>query len=91
MHKVLAATLVAGALSLSSLDSGAARAAVLFQNDFNSPSNYVPGGALNGDISSQAVNSLFGTSFQNSFTVETLRISGGTTFSDPSGTGISRW
>lgn len=85
MHRVLVAALVAGALSL--FDSGSAKAAILFQNDFNSPSNYVPGGALNGDISSQTVNTLFGTSFQNSFTVETLRISGGTTFSDPSGTG----
>lgn len=85
MFRVVFATLIAGALSL--FDSGSVRAAILFSNDFNSPTNYIPGGALNGDISSQTVNSLHGTSFQNSFTVETLRISGGTTFTDASGTG----
>lgn len=79
------AALTAAALSVFA--SGIAKAAILFQNDFNSPTGYVPGGALNGDISSQSVNSLHGTSFQNSFTVETLRVSGGTTFSDPSGIG----
>lgn len=64
-----------------------AHAVLLFSEDFDTPIGYIPGAALNGDISSQTVNSLHGTSFQNSFTVETLRIAGGTTFSDPSGTG----
>lgn len=85
MLRIFVATLIAGVLSL--FDGGAARAAVLFQNNFDTPTNYIPGSQLNGDISSQTVNALHGTSFQNSFTVETLRISGGSTFSDPSGIG----
>lgn len=63
-----------------------AQAVVLFDEDFDTPVGY-NGTQLNGDITGQTVNSLHGTSFQNSFTVETLRVAGGTTFSDPSGTG----
>ncbi len=73
-------------VGIASLMSLSAQAVVLFEEDFDTPVGYT-GNALNGDLSSKKVNSLHGTSFQNSFTVETLRIAGGKTFSDPSGTG----
>lgn len=73
-------------LGIASLASFSAEANILFAEDFDTPVGYF-GTRLSGDLSGQTVNSLHGTSFQNSFTVETLRIAGGTTFSDPSGTG----
>ena len=75
-------------VGIASLASLSAQAVVLFDENFDTPVGYI-GDLLNGDLSGpgQTVNSLHGTSFQNSFSVETLRISGGTTFSDPSGTG----
>ncbi len=81
--KRLLTVLLFGIVSVVSVS---AQSIVLFNENFDTPVGYL-GGALNGDLSGQTVNSLHGTSFQNSFTVETLRISGGTTFSDPSGTG----
>ena len=73
-------------VGIASLASLSAQAVVLFDENFDTPVGYI-GTALNGDLSGQTVNSLHGTSFQNSFTVETMRIASGTTFSDPSGTG----
>lgn len=71
---------------ITPLVSLSAQAAILFNEDFDTPVGYV-GSRLGGDLSQQKVNSLHGTSFQNSFTVETLRVSDGITFSDPSGIG----
>ena len=84
MKRLLTATYLS--VGIASLIGLPAQAGVLFSEDFNTPVNYV-GTRLNGDLSGQKVNFLHGTAFQNSFSVETLRIAGGTTFSDPSGKG----
>lgn len=66
---------------------------VLYNQDFESPSGFVPNGP---DISQQAVNTLYGNqppgfSFAQQFTVETLRIGGtqafGTGYLDPAAIG----
>lgn len=67
---------------------GTAASVTLFQNNFESPTGItIPSGCC-GDASQQQVNALFGTAFQQTFTVETLAIHGPQgVYSDPSGIG----
>lgn len=65
----------------------AAAATVVYQNDFNSPSGWIDQSGNGTGISFQSVNSLFGASFQQTFTVETVRIAGNSNYNDPTGTG----
>ena len=60
----------------------------LFQNDFEAPTGIlIPSGCCS-DATQQTVNSLFGTAFDQTFTVETLAINGpAEVYSDPSGIG----
>lgn len=61
---------------------------LLFDQDFESPSGIVVGDLCCTDISQQLVNSLYGTAFQQTFTVETLAINGPAgLYSDPGGEG----
>ena len=71
---------------------GAGAATLLYQNDFESPNGFVDTTGV--DVSQQTVDSLYslaGFQYQQTFTVETLHITGGAAFgtgySDPEGTG----
>lgn len=75
------------ALAAAGAASAAGAATIVYQNDFNAPLNWVDQ-SLNGTgISFQQVNSLFGSGFRQTFTVETIKIAGNANYSDPSGTG----
>jgi hypothetical protein len=74
--------------------AGALGATLLYSNDFESPAGFVD--TTGKDVSQQTVDSLYslaGFQFQQTFTVETLHITGGVAFgtgySDPAGTGGS--
>lgn len=72
------------ALSLAAaLEANAAT--VVFQNDFEAPVGYVDNGS---GLTQQQVNSLFGSAFQQTFTVETLNVTHAN-YSDPQGVGGS--
>ncbi len=77
------------ALLLAGLPANAAAAPILlFQNDFESPTGIVIPSGCCGDASQQSVNSLYGTAFQQTFTVETLAVNGPqNVYTDPSGQG----
>jgi len=62
-------------------------ATVVFQNDFNAPVGWVDQTGIGTGVSAQSVNSLYGSSFQQTFTVETLKVAGNPQYSDPAGTG----
>ena len=69
--------------------SGQANAAtIIFQNDFNNPTGFINGaGSGYTDLSQQQVNDLYGSTFAQSFTVETIQINPSQLYSDPSGIG----
>jgi len=73
------------ALSLLFIGSVQAETRILFSENFNAPSGYTDFEELS--WSYQSVNTLFGSEFQNTFDVETLRIAGSAKFGDPTGTG----
>ncbi len=81
------------AVALTALTpSGGLAATILYSNDFESPVGFVD--TTGKDVSQQTVDSLYslaGFQFQQTFTVETLHITGGVAFgtgySDPAGTG----
>jgi hypothetical protein len=78
------------AMAFTALGAGGAGAApiLLFEQDFESPSGILIGNACCTDISQQFVNTLFGTAFQQAFTVETIAIHGPSgLYSDPGGEG----
>ena len=80
---VVAATL-AGLL----VPAAASAEVILFQNNFEAPTGIVIPFGCCGDASQQQVNTLYGTSFQQTFTVETLSINGPQgVYDDPSGIG----
>jgi len=62
---------------------------IVYQNDFNSPSGFISGYGGYTDVSQQSVNALYGSTFQQTNTVETIHIAGSSLYSDPSGTGGS--
>ena len=62
---------------------------IVYQNDFDAPSGFIAGFGGYTDVSQQSVNTLFGSTFQQTNTVETIRITGSALYSDPSGTGGS--
>ncbi len=62
-------------------------AVVVYQNDFNTPAGWVDQSGNGTGISFQSVNSMYGSAFQQTFTVETIRLAGNANYSDPSGTG----
>jgi hypothetical protein len=69
---------------------GAAKGTILYQNNFESPSQDPPAdlGAYCPDISSSTVNFFYGPEFQQTNTVETIAINGpADQYSDPSGIG----
>lgn len=72
-------------VALSILSAPASAAVIVYQNDFNAPSGFVTGSYT--DVSQQTVNSLYGAGFDQTNTVETIRIAGSALYSDPSGTG----
>lgn len=85
---LVALTLGAG----GALSPAVSAATLLYQNDFESPNGFVD--TTSHDVSQQTVDSLYslsGFQFQQTFTVETLHITGGAAFgtgySDPAGTG----
>ena len=86
---------VLGPLAMAAIAAAAAvvaapparAAVVVYQNDFNSPTGWTDQSGNGTGISFASVNSLFGAAFQQTFTVETLRIAGNANYSDPSGTG----
>lgn len=82
----IAGLAVAGLLALG-LAPLAQAATVVYQNDFNSPVGWVDGSGNGTGISFAQVNSMFGSAFQQTFTVETIQIAGNANYSDPSGTG----
>lgn len=85
MKKFMAASVVGTVLGLC----GQANAAtIIFQDDFNSPAGFVNGaGSGYTDVSQQQVNDLYGSTFAQAFTVETIQINPSQLYSDPSGTG----
>jgi len=74
-----------GALVLASTPSWSAT--VVYQNDFNSPVGWTDMSGNGTGISFTPVNTLYGSAFQQTFTVETIKIAGNANYSDPSGTG----
>lgn len=80
------------ALPLAALSLGLALAlpvpaAVVYQNDFNNPVGWTDQSGNGTGISFANVNTLYGSAFQQTFTVETIKIAGNPQYSDPSGTG----
>lgn len=65
--------------TLAALPAGATT--VIYQNDFEAPAGFIggfaTGGVIYADTSQQSVNALYGASFGQTFTVETLNVSGG--------------
>jgi len=59
----------------------------VYTNNFDAPVGWVDQSGNGTGLSAQSVNSLFGPGFQQTFTVETIRIAGNPSYSDPSGTG----
>jgi PEP-CTERM motif-containing protein len=75
-------------LIILALPTSSAAAVTLFQNDFESPVGIIIPFGCCGDASQQNVNTLYGTSFQQTNTVETLAINGPqNVYSDPDGIG----
>ncbi len=80
--------LIPTAIALAALLAGAAQAAtIVYQNDFNSPVGWTDQSGNGTQISFAQVNSLYGSAFQQTFTVETIKVAGNANYSDPSGTG----
>ncbi len=76
------------AIALAALLAGAAQAAtIVYQNDFNSPVGWTDQSGNGTQISFAQVNSLYGSAFQQTFTVETIKLAGNANYSDPAGTG----
>ena len=82
----LACWAVAGLLALG-LAPTAQAATIVYQNDFDSPVGWADGSGNGTGVSFAQVNSMYGSAFQQTFTVETIRIAGNANYSDPSGTG----
>lgn len=68
------------------LGSSTASAGLIYQNNFDNPVNWVESRSYQ-DMSQQSVNALFGSTFAQTNTVETIKTHGGSYYSDPSGTG----
>ena len=84
-------TRAARSLAVAGLMLGALAAAqaatIVYQNDFNNPVGWVDGSGNGTGISFAQVNSMYGSAFQQTFTVETIQIAGNANYTDPSGTG----
>jgi PEP-CTERM motif len=65
----------------------ASAATIVYQNDFNAPTGWTDMSGNGTGLSYAQVNSLYGSAFQQTFTVETIKIAGNSFYSDPSGTG----
>ena len=87
--RVSSARLVAvGLLGVLAIPAITSADVILFQNNFEAPTGIVIPSGCCGDASQQQVNALYGTSFQQTFTVETLAINGPqNVYDDPSGIG----
>ena len=83
--------LIPTAIALAALLGGLAQptqaATIVYQNDFNAPVGWTDQSGNGTQISFAQVNSLYGSAFQQTFTVETIKVAGNPNYSDPSGTG----
>lgn len=74
------------AVTLGAVAPFMAHAAIVFQNNFNAPVGWVDQSGNGTGVSGQQVNALFGSAFNQTFTVETLQVTN-PQYSDPSGIG----
>lgn len=88
MKTIRQGLLATAAAAFACLGVQANAATIIFQNDFNNPTGFINGaGSGYTDVSQQQVNDLYGSTFTQSFTVETIQINPSQLYSDPSGIG----